>query len=75
MRYKLLALVFIGIWGLLIVRLYHISIKSNYYYERLAKENIERKTYLKPVRGEIFDSKGDYLAVNKLGFSISQSTQ
>ena len=71
MRYKILALIFIGIWGLLIVRLYHISIKSNYYYERLAKENVERKTYLKPVRGEIFDSKGNYLAVNKLGFSVS----
>ena len=71
MRYRLLWLIFIGIWGLLIVRLYHISIKSNYYYEKLAKENIERKTYIKPVRGEIFDSKGNYLAVNKLGFSIS----
>ena len=71
MRYRLLWLVFIIIWGLLIVRLYHISIKSNYYYEKLAKENIERKTYIKPVRGEIFDSKGNYLAVNKLGFSVS----
>ncbi len=71
MRYKLLWLIFIFIWGLLIVRLYHISIKSNFYYEKLAKENIERKTYIKPVRGEIFDTKGNYLAVNKLGFSVS----
>ena len=71
MRYKLLWFIFIIVWGLLIVRLYHISIKSNYYYEKLAKENIERKTYIKPVRGEIFDSKGNYLAVNKLGFSVS----
>jgi penicillin-binding protein 2 len=71
MRYRLLVLIFIAVWGLLIVRLYHISIKSNYYYEKLAKENIERKSYLKPVRGEIFDSKDNYLAVNKLGFSVS----
>ena len=71
MRYRLLWLIFIFIWGLLIVRLYHISIKSNFYYEKLAKENIERKTYIKPVRGEIFDTKGRYLAVNKLGFSVS----
>ena len=71
MRYKLLWMIFIFIWGLLIVRLYHISIKSNFYYEKLAKENIERKTYIKPVRGEIFDTKGNYLAVNKLGFSVS----
>ncbi len=71
MRYRLLWFIFILVWGLLVVRLYHISIKSNYYYEKLAKENIERKTYIKPVRGEIFDSKGNYLAVNKLGFSVS----
>jgi len=71
MRYRLLVLIFLAVWGLLIVRLYHISIKSNYYYEKLAKENIERKSYLKPVRGEIFDSKDNYLAVNKLGFSVS----
>ncbi len=71
MRMKLLILLFVGMWSLLIVRLYHISIKSNFYYERLAKENIERKTYLKPVRGEILDNKGNFLAVNKIGFSLS----
>jgi penicillin-binding protein 2 len=55
----------------MIVRLYHISIKSNYYYEELAKENIERKEYLKPVRGEITDVNGNLLAMNQIGFSIS----
>ena len=73
MRYKVIGLVFAAIWGLLIYRLYQISIKSNFYYERLAKENIERKSYLKPVRGEILDSKGDFLAINKIGFSLSIS--
>ncbi len=71
MRMKLLIAIFIAMWALLIVRLYHISIKSNYYYEKLAKENIERITYLKPVRGEILDNKGNFLAVNKIGFSLS----
>jgi len=70
-RLKLLLLIFAVVWGVLIVRLYHISIKSNFYYEKLAKENIERKSYLKPVRGEIVDAKGNYLAVNKIGFSLS----
>jgi len=55
----------------MIVRLYHVSIKSNYYYEELAKENIERKEYIKPVRGEITDVHGNLLAMNQIGFSIS----
>ncbi len=70
MRMKILLLIFGAMWTLLIVRLYHISIKSNFYYEKLAKENIERKTYLKPVRGEILDKNGNFLAVNKIGFSL-----
>ncbi len=71
MRMKIILLVFSAVWALLIVRLYHISVKSNFYYERLAKENIERTTYLKPVRGEILDSDGNFLALNKIGFSVS----
>jgi len=71
MRMKLILLIFAGVWALLIIRLYHISIKSNFYYERLAKENIERKNWLKPVRGEILDAKGKFLAVNKIGFSLA----
>ncbi len=71
MRYKIIVGFFVVVWGLLIFRLYQISIKSNFYYERLAKENIERKTYIKPVRGEILDGKGNFLAINKIGFSLS----
>lgn len=55
----------------MVVRLYHISVKSNYYYEKLAKENIERKFYIKPIRGEIIDISGKLLAMNRIGFSIS----
>ncbi len=55
----------------MIARLYHISIKSNDYYEELAKENIERKEFIKPVRGEITDVNGHLLAMNQIGFSIS----
>ncbi len=55
----------------MIVRLYHISIKSTYYYQELAKKNIERKLYVKPIRGEIIDIDGKLLAMNRIGFSIS----
>ena len=55
----------------MIARLYHLSIKSNFYYEELAQENIERKQFLKPVRGEITDRHGNLLAMNQMGFSVS----
>ena len=71
MRYKISIFIFLLIWGLMIARLYHVSVKSNFYYEKLAKDNVERTEYLKPVRGEISDSQGNLLAMNQIGFSIS----
>ena len=71
MRYKFIIFIFLLFWGGMIARLYHVSIKSNFYYEGLAKENIERTRYLKPVRGEITDINGNLLAMNQIGFSIS----
>jgi len=70
MRYWSLVIVFILFWVMLISRIYQISIKSNLYYEGLAKNNIQRTYYIKPVRGEILDRNGKLLAVNKIGFSI-----
>ena len=71
MRYKFIVFVFLIFWAVMISRLYHVSIKSNFYYEGLAKENIERKQFLKPVRGEITDTHGNLLAMNQIGFSLS----
>jgi penicillin-binding protein 2 len=71
MRYKITIAIFLLFWGVMIARLYHVSIKSNFYYEELAKDNIERKRFIKPVRGEISDVNGKLLAMNQIGFSIS----
>jgi len=71
MRYKFIIVVFIIFWAVMIARLYHVSIKSNFYYKELAKDNIERKQFIKPVRGEITDLNGKLLAMNQIGFSIS----
>ena len=71
MRYKIVIAIFMLFWGIMIARLYHVSIKSNFYYEELAKDNIERKRFIKPVRGEITDLNGNLLAMNQIGFSIS----
>jgi len=70
MRYWFLVTIFVLFWIMLISKIYQISIKSNLYYEGLAKNNIERKYYIKPVRGEILDRNNKLLAVNKIGFSI-----
>ena len=71
MRYKIAILIFIAFWGVMIVRLYHVSIESNFYYDKLAKDNFQRKEFIKPVRGEITDLNGNLLAMNQIGFSIS----
>ena len=70
MRFFIIIIIFVLFWILLVSRIYQISIKSNYYYDNLAQMNIERKYYIKPVRGEILDKKGKLLAVNDIGFSI-----
>lgn len=71
MKYKFIVFIFIVFWSVMIVRLYHVSIKSNFYYEGLAKENIERRESMKPIRGEIADVNGKLLAMNQIGFSLS----
>jgi penicillin-binding protein 2 len=71
MKYKFIVFIFFIFWAVMVTRLYHVSIKSNFYYEGLAKENIERKEFIKPVRGEIFDTHGKLLAMNQIGFSVS----
>lgn len=73
MRFIVIMIIFVLFWVTLISRIYQISINSNYYYENLAQMNIERKYFIKPVRGEILDRNGKLLAVNDIGFSIKVS--
>jgi penicillin-binding protein 2 len=56
---------------LLIYRVYSLSIKSNTFYEELAKQNMLNKKVLKPVRGVIYDRNNIPLAINNLGFKVS----
>ncbi len=55
----------------LLSRVYYLNIKSNVYYEELAKQNAIKTEFLPPVRGQITDRNGTLLAINDLGFSIS----
>jgi len=70
LKIKLALFVFFTIWIVLLARVYYISIKSNVYYEGLAKQNAIKTEDLAPLRGSISDINGKPLAVNKLGFSI-----
>lgn len=54
----------------LLVRVYYISIKSNAYYEEIAKQNAIKVDELAPLRGVILDRNLNLLSVNRLGFSI-----
>jgi penicillin-binding protein 2 len=72
-RFPIIITIFTLFWIMLISRIYQISVKSNYYYENLAQINVERKYFIKPVRGEILDKNGKLLAVNDIGFSIKIS--
>ena len=70
MKFTVIIVFFILFWIMLITRIYQISVQSGPYYEKLAHINITRKYFIKPIRGEILDRKGQLLAVNKIGFSI-----
>ncbi len=61
---------FVVVWIVLLARIYQLTIKSNTYYESLAKQNIVKKEWILPVRGEILDRHGKPLAINKIGFKI-----
>ncbi|ARJ56310.1 penicillin-binding protein 2 [Campylobacter cuniculorum] len=55
----------------LLSRVYYLSIKSNVYYEELARQNAIKTQNLAPTRGQILDRNGVFLALNDLGFSVS----
>jgi len=71
MRHNIIFILMVAIWAILFNRIYNITVKSNYKYQKLAKENIEKKIILKPTRGEILDKNKKLLATNLIGFSLS----
>lgn len=75
MRIKIVLGIFFSIWIAILVRVYYISIKSNAYYEEIAKQNVVKVDELAPLRGLILDRNMNPLSVNKLGFSIRLKPQ
>lgn len=75
MRIKIVLGIFFFVWIAILVRVYYISIKSNAYYEEIAKQNVVKVDELAPLRGLILDRNMNPLSVNKLGFSIRLKPQ
>jgi len=75
MRIKIALSIFLFVWIAILVRVYYISIKSNAYYEEIAKQNVVKVDELAPLRGLILDRNLNPLSVNKLGFSIRLKPQ
>ncbi len=70
MKIRIVILFFLLVWIILLVRIYQLTVKSNTYYETLATQNIIKKEWILPVRGEILDRFGKPIAINKIGFKI-----
>lgn len=71
MRMRLVVAFIFLFFVMLLSRVYYLSIKSNVYYEEMAKQNAIKTQFLTPTRGIIYDVNGKVLAHNDLGFSVS----
>ncbi len=70
MKIRIVVALFILVWVVLLVRIYQLTVKSNAYYEALATQNIIKREWILPVRGEILDRFGKPIAINEIGFKI-----
>lgn len=73
LRNNIVVSIFALVWIILIVKIYHFSIKSNSYYDELANRNSLKTDVVFPSRGVIYDRNHKPLAINKLGFAIKIS--
>jgi penicillin-binding protein 2 len=71
MKIKILLTLFVIVWIGLIVRVFHLAIQSNEYYENLSENNSIKTEFSAPVRGEILDRNLEPIAINELGFKIA----
>ncbi|MDD5717463.1 MAG: penicillin-binding protein 2 [Sulfuricurvum sp.] len=71
MKIRILLAFFIIVWIGLLVRVFHLSVQSNDYYENLSENNSIKTELSAPVRGEILDRTSEPIAINELGFKIA----
>jgi len=71
MKIKILFAIFGIVWIGLVVRVFHLSVQYNEYYESLSENNSIKTEFSAPVRGEILDRSLEPIAINELGFKIA----
>jgi len=71
MKIRIIFAFFIIVWIGLLVRVFHLSVQSNDYYENLSENNSIKTELSAPVRGEILDRTSEPIAINELGFKIA----
>ncbi len=71
MKTKILLTLFAIVWIGLLVRVFHLAVQSNEYYEGLSENNSIKTEFSAPVRGEILDRTNEPIAINELGFKIA----
>jgi penicillin-binding protein 2 len=71
MKIKILLSIFIIVWVGLVVRVFHLAVQFNDYYENLSENNSIKSELSAPVRGEILDRNKEPIAINELGFKIA----
>lgn len=71
MKLKIAVCFILFIWAVLLIRVYHLSVKSNEFYAQIAIENAYKSRDIAPTRGQIFDVNNQPIAINHLGYSIS----
>lgn len=71
MKIRIIFALFAVVWIGLVVRVFHLAVQSNDYYENLSENNSIKTELSAPVRGEILDRTLDPVAINELGFKIA----
>ena len=70
MKLKIILFTIFIFYMIIAFRVYILSVVSHNHYSTLAKNNIHKKIYIKPIRGIIYDTKHTPIAYNELRFSI-----
>jgi len=70
MRLKIILIFIFLFYMIILAKVYKLSVLEHNHYTMLAQQNINKKLYLKPIRGIIYDATHKPVAYNELRFSL-----
>ena len=70
-RLVILAVVFVGLYAILGMRLFNLQIMEGEQYQENYMAKTEKKISLTGTRGNIYDRNGNVLAYNKLSYNVT----